>query len=138
MVTTGFTTDRIDRMYKLMKADISRHEALAFEMASKFDVHHKVLKEASESIEALKTYALVTDLHLEAYQPLQIATIVYEIGRGGVEKSRQAKYMQHFANKIIKNLEKNCLNVCDPNIDQFHSRYQKMNYRLPCEVRAYL
>ena len=44
MVTTAFRTDRIDRMYTAMKADISRHEALAFEMASKFEGQNLVLK----------------------------------------------------------------------------------------------
>ena len=67
MMTTGFTIDRIDRMYTAMKSDVSRHETLAFEISTKLEAHHTVLKQVIDSIEALKTYAIVTDLHLEAY-----------------------------------------------------------------------
>ena len=53
-----------------MKEDIMNHENLAHEIATKFEVHKEVLLEVSEAVDAVKTFALVTDLHLEAYQPL--------------------------------------------------------------------
>ena len=71
-----------------LKIDITRHESLAFEIGTKLEAHRTVLNQVVDSIEALKTYAIVTDLHLEAYQPLQIATIAYEVGRGIVKKNR--------------------------------------------------
>ena len=39
ILTTAFRTDRIDRMHQAMKSDVSRHEALAYEIAAKFEVH---------------------------------------------------------------------------------------------------
>ena len=47
-----------------------KHENLAYEIANKLEVHQEVLLEVSEAVDAVKTFALVTDLHLEAYQPL--------------------------------------------------------------------
>ena len=34
----------------------------------------------------------------------------------------------------VKKLEKNCLNVCDPQIDNYVSPYEKMNYKVPSEI----
>jgi hypothetical protein len=65
-----YTVDRIDRMYGRMKTDVIRHETLCFEIARKFEAQHEVLTQLTDSTESLKTYALVNDLHLEAYLPL--------------------------------------------------------------------
>jgi len=35
--------------------------------------------------------------------------------------------------KTIKTLEKNCLQVCDPQMDNFKSPYSKFNYHVPVE-----
>jgi hypothetical protein len=32
-----YTSDRIDRMYQAMKADVLRHETLCYELATKFE-----------------------------------------------------------------------------------------------------
>ena len=66
---TKFTIERIDRMYKRIKDDCCRHETLAFELATKFDHQHNAIVKMVESIENLKTYAFVNDLHIQTYQP---------------------------------------------------------------------
>ena len=68
-------------MYSRMKTDIARHEILCFELATKFEQQYEVLNRCTEDIEALKTYALVNDLHMETYLPIQSATIAYEVGK---------------------------------------------------------
>jgi hypothetical protein len=67
---TKFKVDRIDRMYERMKTDIGRHETLCFELATKFNEQHDVIIKLSETMESLKTYSIMNDLHLEAYLPL--------------------------------------------------------------------
>ena len=66
MLTTGFRSDRIERMQKAIQSDVGRHEALCYEIAEKFEIQNTVLNQMGLSVDALKTYALVTDLHLEA------------------------------------------------------------------------
>jgi hypothetical protein len=73
-----------------------------------------VLKEFLKNIEALKTYAICNDLHMEAYQPLQMANIAFEVTKGLVTKARIEKFDKHFTKNVIKPLEKNCVNACDP------------------------
>ena len=76
-----------------------------------------MLSEYAEHVEALKMYALVTDLHFEAYLPLQTATIAYDVVKTifdkDKDKKKELRFNKHFANEIISNLEKNCLEVCD-------------------------
>jgi hypothetical protein len=36
LTTSSFRVERIDRVYQAMKKDVLRHEALTYEMASKF------------------------------------------------------------------------------------------------------
>jgi hypothetical protein len=43
---------------------------MAFELANKFEAHQELLLTFTDHIKALKTQALTTDLHLEAYMPL--------------------------------------------------------------------
>ena len=99
-----------------MRDDICRHEQLCFEIANKFDEQNNVLKQLTESIEAVKEYALVNDLHMEAYLPLQTATVAYEVTNilCKVSKGPKEKFKKYFVQKCIKKLEKNCLSVCDP------------------------
>jgi len=123
-----YQTNRIDRMYQAMKLDVRRHETLSYELACKFEEQHKVLISYAEHIESLKTYTLTNDLHMEAYLPLQIASISFECGKGIVQKNRAKKYEEHFGKNLVKILEKNCLNVCDPENDLFVSKFKKMNY----------
>ena len=82
LVAMKITADRNNRMYEAMKADVMRHETLSFELASKFETHFDVFNQVCENIEALKSHALLTDLHLEAFQPLQTAAIAFEVGKG--------------------------------------------------------
>jgi hypothetical protein len=74
---------------------------------------------------------LITDLHLEAFLPIQTATIAYDVAKGLVQKSKAGKFEKHFMRKTIKNLEKNCLQVCDPQMENFKSVYAKLNYHVP-------
>ena len=53
-----------------MKADVHRHETLCYELAKRMEVHRSQLIDYSDNIENLKTYAIITDLHLEAYLPI--------------------------------------------------------------------
>ena len=88
LLTTGFRSDRIERMHTAIKTDVSRHEVLCFEIATKFETQNTIFKEIGLAVEGLKTYALVTDLHLEAYLPLQAANIAYEVGKLTVRKDK--------------------------------------------------
>jgi hypothetical protein len=74
------------------------------------------MTEITDGIEVLKEYALVNDLHMEAYLPLQTATIAYEVSNilNKVSKGPQDKFKKYFVQKMVAKLEKNCLNVCDP------------------------
>ena len=67
---TNFKCERIDRTYQLMKEDVLRHETLSFELAKKFESQHEILLQFAENVEAIKSHALMTDLHLEGYLPL--------------------------------------------------------------------
>lgn len=57
-------------MYQRVKEDFVRHETLAFELATKFEHQHTAVSKIIESVEHLKTYTFVNDLHMETYQPL--------------------------------------------------------------------
>ena len=46
------------------------------------------------------------------------------------------QFTKNFAKRIVKPLEKNCLNVCDPQVDQKVSTYQKMSYKMAIEVQT--
>jgi hypothetical protein len=60
---------------------------------------------------------------MEAYQPLQIASICYEVTKLGLTKPRQQRFKKMYVKKIIRALEKNCLNVADPQMDKHEKRY---------------
>jgi hypothetical protein len=75
---------------------------------------------------------------LEAYLPLQSATIAYEVTKGISTPKQISKLEKHFVKRIVPVLEKNCINVCDPHIDTLISRYRKMTYTLPKEIRDFL
>jgi phage regulator Rha-like protein len=62
-----YICDRIDRMYLRIKEDVGRHETLCFEIADKFEKQHDVLMQLIENAEDFKTYALLTDVHMEAF-----------------------------------------------------------------------
>ena len=59
---------------------------------SKFALLERVTSEFSINIEALKTHALTTDLHLESTLPLQTASIAFEIGLGSITKKQFGKF----------------------------------------------
>ena len=69
----------------------------------------------SEHINAIKSAALVTDMHLEAYVPIQSGLIAYEVCKGLANETSIKKLNEHFAKKVIKSLEKNALKACDMN-----------------------
>lgn len=64
----------------------------------------------------MKTAALVTDMHLEAYVPVQSGLIAYEVCKGLVTDQTNKKFTDHFAKKVIKSLERNALKTCDLNL----------------------
>jgi hypothetical protein len=57
---------------------------------------------------------MLTDIHMEAYLPIQAATIAFEVGKGLVPKSKAEKYQTHFMKRIIHKMEKNALDVVNP------------------------
>ena len=62
--------DSIKSQYEQINQDIMRHETMCYEIACKFEHQHDVIDTIVENIETLKSYALMNDLHMEAYQPL--------------------------------------------------------------------
>jgi hypothetical protein len=50
-------------MYDRMKKDVIRHETLCYELATKFEQHLTFMLKLTDNIEALKTSALINDLH---------------------------------------------------------------------------
>jgi len=62
--------DSIKSQYDLINQDLMRNETMCYEIACKFEHQHEVIDAVVENIETLKSYALMNDLHIEAYQPL--------------------------------------------------------------------
>ena len=117
MQETQFTCEKIDKLFQGLKVDTTRHETLCYELATKFDEQHHVLMEFVEQIESFKTYALVNDLHMEAYLPMQMASVAYQVGMGLTKRETQTKYEKHFTKTVLKSLKKNMLSVCDPKLE---------------------
>ena len=65
-------------------------------------------------MEAFKTYALANDLHMEAFMPMQMASLAYQVGQGFSKRDNAGKYEKHFLKTIVKELKRNMMNVCDP------------------------
>jgi len=66
---------------------------------------------------------------MEAYMPLHSAMIAYEVVKGAVDDDHKTKLNEHFALKVIKPLEKNCLKVCDPQMHhQLEQPYRMLGY----------
>lgn len=64
---------------KKARADIEKFER-------KFTVFEAVTSEFNVNIEALKTHALSTDMHLESTLPIQVASIAFDVGLGTIMK----------------------------------------------------
>jgi hypothetical protein len=116
-----YAVDKMEKTQNSMMEDVTRHEVCCCELAVKFDQQNDVMKQLIENIEHLKTYSIVNDLHTEAFLPLQIANIAFEVGKGIVTKTRAPKYERHFVNRVVRKLEKNLLQVCDPQVDRYTS-----------------
>ena len=119
------------KKYESISDNLVRHEVIVTEVANKLDHHHEVLTDLGHNITELKKYAVMSDLHMEAYLPLQIANIAFDLGKCIVKKSGMEKYCQQVMKKVISPLERNLLNLCDPGEYQYVSRYKKMTYKLP-------
>ena len=104
-------------MYDRMKKDIVRHETLCYELAAKFEQQMKFMLKLTDNIESLKTSAMINDIHLEAYQPLQTASIAFEVGKCLVPPHKIDKFTKKFVNKVVRNLEKNVVSVMNPTVD---------------------
>ena len=102
----------------------------------KIQIFQKLANEFHKNIEGLKTHSLVTDLHLEAYLPIQVASIAYDVSSGAVVKKNYPKFRQNFRKKL-KVLEQNLMGCCDPEPDKrlkpHISLFQKNQYELPHE-----
>jgi hypothetical protein len=60
-----------------------------------------------------------------------MATIAFEVGKGLVQRANLDKYKRHFAQSVVKNLEKNCIMVCDASQDRRFCKYNKCSYNIP-------
>ena len=76
-------------------------------------------------------------MHLEAYLPIQMATIAYEVSKASVSKDRQPKFKQYFMKQIIRSLEYKILGICDPGASYISSRFRKLQYKLPSELKKF-
>jgi len=63
-----------------------------------------------------------------------MANIAFEVTKGLVTKSRLEKFDKHFTKNVIKPLEKNCVNACDPQCESHNSIYSKMMYYIPGDL----
>ena len=124
---TKYTVERTESICHRIKADGVRHESFCREIATKLKEHKEVHTELARGIDAVKNYALMNDLHMESYLPLQIATVAVEVGMGAVLKDKLERYKK-FCGNYISNLEKNCLRACDPSMDWLESRFRKWSY----------
>ena len=113
VLETKLTVERTERMYVYIKEDFIRHEALFFEMARKSEQNTKTSLDFFDKIEALQKYTLMNDLHLEAFLPLQTASIAFEVGKGLASKDKMHRYEKHVAEKVIKTLDESCLSVIE-------------------------
>ena len=59
-----------EEFYKLNSNDIRDLKACDEHIAKKFDIFERIMVEFNLNIEALKTHALSTDLHLESSLPI--------------------------------------------------------------------
>jgi hypothetical protein len=59
--------------------------------------------------------------------------LAYEIVKGTVSRSKQRKFQKHFAEKVVKNLEKNVVKIVDPE-NKEKSRFEKIDYKIPREI----
>ena len=79
MITTESKCETIKHIFDNTKGDIRRHETLCYELGTKFESHHEMLMQIVDNIESLKNYTFLNDLHMEAYLPIQTATIAFEV-----------------------------------------------------------
>ena len=70
----------------------------------KFEIFERISSEFQINIEALKTHALSTDLHLESSLPIQIAAIAFDVSIGAIMKKQYPKFRNNFK-KTLKLLE---------------------------------
>lgn len=72
----------------------------------------------------------MTNLHLESFLPLQIASITFEICSALAKKKTLIKLRERFLKKV-QDLEKNLVLCCDPEVEGYYSNYRKNYYELP-------
>jgi hypothetical protein len=59
-----------------------------------------------------------------------MANIAFEVGKGLLTKSQKDRYEKNFTKNVIKKLEHNLIQVCDPQIDQVETLFQKCHYKI--------
>jgi hypothetical protein len=65
---------------------------------------------------------------METFIPMQAATVAYEVAKGLAPKKKVDRFYKHFCNRVVKPLERNIINVCDPTVDTNGAKYGKMHY----------
>jgi len=70
-------------------------------------------------------------MHMETYQPLQMASLAFEVAVGSLNKKKLDKFRKVFEKKVLSRLEKNVLSSVDPSLDNYRSPFKKMAYKLP-------
>ena len=121
-----------EEFYKLNSMGLKELKAEFATQCKKFEIFEKVSSEFQINIEALKTHALATDLHLEATIPMQIASISFEVGIGAIMKKQYPKFRNNFR-KRLRVLQKNFNDCSDPYLEGHQSLYRKNFYELPDE-----
>ena len=59
----------------------------------------------------------MNDLHMEAYLPLQMASVSYQVGLGLTKRDTISKFDKNFTKNVLKSLKKNMVDVCDPKLE---------------------
>jgi len=64
-----------------------------------------------------------------------MASVAIDVGKSIVPKEKMDRYKK-VCGTYMSNLEKNCLQVCDPTVDWGESRFRKGSYVIPAWVEA--
>jgi hypothetical protein len=60
--------------FEAISEPFKQHGFTLTEHKSELEKHKKVMEELSEHVEAIKKYSQLTNLHIEAYLPFQVAS----------------------------------------------------------------
>jgi hypothetical protein len=66
-----------------------------------------------------------------------MATIAYEAGKANISKDRMDRYRKYFMKHVVRPLEFKVLGICDPGASYVSSRFRKLQYKLPKELKKF-